>query len=148
MIRQDGQRRGSIGLFWLAGMVGWIIALNPTGSAQALDVLLLSPQERAAVLKARMGVEGDVSEPRREPRRYRLDGVLRRPEGPYWIVNGVPYNEGAILDDTGKRPRVVAGGVTIDGRMWRVGETYDALSGEIVPPFSARIEIKRLGERR
>ena len=125
-------------------MVGWIMALAPTGSAQALDVLLLSPQERAAVLKARMGVESDVS----EPRLYRLDGVLRRPEGPYWIVNGVPYKEGATLDDTGKRPRVVAGGVTINGRMWRVGETYDALSGEIVPPFSARIEIKRLGERR
>ena len=135
-------------------MVGWIMVLTPTGSAQVLDVLLLSPQERAAVLKARMGVEmeSDVSEPRseprREPRRYRLDGVLRRPEGPYWIVNGVPYKEGATLDDTGKRPRVVAGGVTIDGRMWRVGETYDALSGEIVPSFSARIEIKRLGERR
>ena len=144
MIRQEGQRRESSGRFWLAGMVGSIMALAPTGSAQALDVLLLSPQERAAVLKARMGVESDIS----EPRRYRLDGVLRRPEGRYWIVNGVPYKEGTTLDDTGKRPRVVAGGVTIDGRMWRVGETYDALSGEIVPPFSARIDIKRLGERR
>jgi len=143
-VKQDGQRQVSVGRFWRAGMVGWIMALAPTGSAQALDVLLLSPQERAAVLKARMGVEGDVS----ESRRYRLDGVLRRPEGPYWVVNGVPYKEGATLDDTGKRPRVVAGGVTIDGRIWRVGETYDAVSGEILPSFSARIEIERLGGRR
>ena len=148
-MKPSGQRQGSVGRFWRPSMVGWLMALALTGSAQALDVLLLSPQERAAVLKARTGVESVVSESDvSESRRYRLDGVLRRPEGPYWIVNGVPYKEGAILDDTGKRPRVVAGGVTIDGRMWRVGETYDALSGEILPSFSARIEIERLGGRR
>jgi hypothetical protein len=113
--------------------------------SDTFGTLLLTPEERLSVLRHRRSagkVEGA------ETQRLRLDGVLRRPDGRRaMIADGQALFEGEILGKADARPRVVEGGVLLDGHAgaWENRSTLRRASSirHSNPPASRRKQVGR-----
>jgi len=113
------------------------VALAAPGQAAAtqedLGTLFYSAAERAAMVEAR---RSEVDAPLRSTR-MTVNGVVRRERvnSTAW-VNGQAVADGHTLPLAG-RVHVQRGGITIDGKPLRVGESLDVLTqtrGDVVAP--------------
>jgi hypothetical protein len=113
------------------------VALAVPGQAAAtqedLGTLFYSAAERAAMVEAR---RGEADAPLRSTR-MTVNGVVRRERAnsTAW-VNGQPVADGHTLPLAG-RVQVQRGGVTLDGKPLRVGESLDVVTqtrGDVVAP--------------
>lgn len=106
---------------------------QPAATDEGLGTLFYSATERAALVEAR---RGEADAPLRSTR-MTVNGVVRRERAhsTAW-VNGQPVADGHTLPLAG-RVRVQRGGVTIDGKPLRVGESLDVITqtrGDVVAP--------------
>jgi hypothetical protein len=108
-----------------------LVALPGAPHAQELGRLFFTPQERAALdARRKANLPDKAARANAEAQRARVDGYVLRPEGNSTVwVNGAPHARDArIARDMQGTWRVAVPGMT-DGL--RVGESYDAASGEV-----------------
>jgi len=122
---------------------------TPLGTAKPLDeaalnALLLTPSERQAVLQKRIPADAVSAGVMEVHFRYRLDAVLRRPEGVVWIVNGKSYKAGELLEGIDTAPRAEGNALRVSGQLWRVGETFDTQTGSVTDGLTGAVLSSRL----
>jgi hypothetical protein len=117
---------------WCAALSAALLAAHPSVShAQELGRLFFTPQERAALdARRKTNLPDKPAAANAEAQRARVDGYVLRPEGNSTVwVNGAPHTGDArIARDAQGIGRVAVPGMT-EGL--RVGESYDAASGEV-----------------
>lgn len=119
-------RRAALALLLTIGAAASSLA-TPTAETE-MGMLFYSPAERAAIERARSGSGAVVEEA--APSALQLSGLVRRGGGKStaWI-NNRPWPEGP-LNVARHAATVGAGGVSVDGRPLRVGETLDLTTGQ------------------